>query len=566
MPPTPAATFCATLVDEWIRGGVRHVVVAPGSRSTPLALALAARSDVELSLFHDERAAAFAALGIGLATGHPAVLLCTSGTAAAEFHAAVIEAHQAEVPLIVCTADRPPELRDVGAAQTVDQIRLFGPAVRWFHDPGVPEAAQAPTWRAVAARSIAAATGSRPGPVHLNLPFREPLVGDAGALPEPRPSGSPWVRTIAGPARLDPAQLAAVVTILDRQRGVIVAGGGTAVRDAADAIHGLAAQLGWPVLADPRSGARVPKATTIAAFDSMLRHAGFAADHAPEVVLRFGTPPASKELAQWILRSEAVDVQVQAGESWLDPAHRSAVRIVADPARLCQDLQGQLVGASRTPWLARWRRAEQRAQAAIAGQLPSDGAISEPAVARALVEALPDAGQLVVSSSMPVRDVEWFAAPRDGVQVHANRGANGIDGVVATAVGVATGSGAPTALLIGDVAFVHDSAALIGLGRRSIDLTIVVVDNDGGGIFSFLPQATQLPPDRFELLFGTPHGTDLGALAAAHGLDFHELGTLGELSRLVRAPGVRIVRASTDRAVNVAIHERITTAVRAELG
>ena len=566
MPETPAATFCATLADEWIRCGVRHAVIAPGSRSTPLALALAARPELRIDLVHDERAASFLALGIGLATGQPAVLLCTSGTAAAEFHAAVVEAHQAEVPLVVCTADRPPELRDVGAAQTIDQTRLYGPAVRWYHDPGVPEWGQRATWRAVAARSVLDACGDRPGPVHLNLPFREPLVGEPGELPPARDGG--WVRRLPTTRTLTDEAVTELVGLLDVQRGVIVAGGGLEAGADAAAVHTLAEQLGWPVLADPRSGARTPRATTVAAFDAVLRHADFAAAHTPEVVLRLGTPPASKVLAEWIGRSGATEIQVQSSGTWIDPAHRLAVRISTGVGELCHQLDGRLRGATGTPWLARWRRAEHRAQQAIDRALAEMPALTEPEIARTLAAALPAGGHLVVSSSMPVRDVEWYAAPRDGLAVHANRGANGIDGVVATAIGVATGSGAPTALLIGDVAFLHDAAALTALARRSVDLTIVVVDNDGGGIFSFLPQAGALTPERFELLFGTPHGASIAGLAAAHGLAVTELGSRHDLQTWLGHPtaGVRIGVVRTDRSANVAVHDTVHRVVAHAVG
>ncbi|HKA02813.1 MAG TPA: 2-succinyl-5-enolpyruvyl-6-hydroxy-3-cyclohexene-1-carboxylic-acid synthase [Acidimicrobiales bacterium] len=561
MPITAAATFCATLVDEWVRAGVTDAVVAPGSRSTPLAIALADRAELRLHVHHDERSASFLALGLGLATGRPAVLLCTSGTAAAHFHAAVIEAHQAEVPLVVCTADRPPELRDVSAPQTIDQDHLYGSAVRWFSDPGVPEEGMRATWRSLAARAVDDAAGPRPGPVHLNLPFRDPLVGEPGELPPGRPDGWPWHATTTGPARLAVAELDALGAVLDTQRGVIIAGAG-----AGDprAVHRLASAAGWPVLADPRSGCRVPEPTTVAAFDTLLRHTGFAADHTPEVVLRLGQPPASKVLNQWLAGSGARQVQVAASPAWVDPEHSAAVRVVADPTASCTALEKRITGSTGTPWLARWQHAEARAQTAIDAVLAAHPEPTEPGVARALLATLAPGTTLMASSSMPIRDLEWYGAPRDGVRVLANRGANGIDGVVSTAVGAALGTGAPTALLIGDVALLHDSNGLLGLTGRDVDLTIVVVDNDGGGIFSFLPQATALPAERFEQLFGTPHGVDPAALAAVHGIPTCGWDGLGEVLKAGR--GARLVRVRTDRAANVVVHDEINRAVMAALG
>jgi 2-succinyl-5-enolpyruvyl-6-hydroxy-3-cyclohexene-1-carboxylate synthase len=405
--------------------------------------------------------------------------------------------------------------------------------------------------------------------VHLNLPFRDPLVGEAGPLPAARPSSmgarrSSWHGVVTGGDVAD-GQVDDLLAVLDRQRGVIVAGGGAGVPEA---VHALAEAAGWPVLADPRSGGRAPAPATVAAFDALLRHAGFAADHAPEVVLRLGQPPASKVLAQWLATSGAMQVQVSATPGWIDPEHSATLRVVADPAMLCRRLAERIRGASGTPWAARWRHAEARAQTAIDDVLSSHPEPTEPAVARAVVAAMPDGAGLVVSSSMPVRDVEWYGAPRRGLRTFANRGANGIDGVVSTAVGVALGTSTPTALLIGDVALLHDSNGLLGAGRRSIDLTIVVIDNDGGGIFSFLPQAS-LPRERFELLFGTPHGVDLTALAAAHGIESETVETAadvaGAVGKAMAGGGVRLVRIRTDRTANVAVHDEIHAAVCAAL-
>ena len=571
-PGVVQATFCATLVDEWIRGGVAHAVIAPGSRSTPLALALAGRSELAVHVFHDERSASFAALGIGRASGVPAVLLCTSGTAAANFHPAVIEAHQDDVPLVVCTADRPPELRDVGAPQTIDQTSLYGNSVRWFHDPGVADASMRSAWRSIASRSVLdarGATAARPGPVHLNLPFRDPLVAPAEALPPSRSDGGPWHRAAAGLPALDERQFAGLVTVLDQQRGVIVAGAG-----APAAVVALGERIGWPVLADPRSCARGPArevaapagstGPVVAAFDAVLRHPRFAVDHTPTIVLRFGPLPASKVLGQWLARSGARHVHVAATVGWSDPEHLVDHRVVADPAALCDRLSEQLTGGRGTPWLARWRAAETKAQAALDTVLAAHDEPTEPAVARAVTRSLPPGAALMVSSSMPVRDVEWFGLGRTG-PTYANRGANGIDGVTSTAVGIALADPSrPTALLIGDVAFLHDTNALVALRVRQLDLTIVVVDNDGGGIFSFLPQRSTLGTERFEQLFGTPHGTDPGALAAAHGLDVERVETIEELKRALTGPArgsVRVLVVRTDRDANVAVHDELNAAV-----
>ena len=556
---TTAATFCATLVDEWARAGVTDAVVCPGSRSTPLAVALASDPRIAVHVHHDERSGAFMALGLGLATGRPAVVLTSSGTAAVELHPAIVEAHQSAVPLVAATADRPPELQGVAAPQTIDQQHLYGGFVRWFVDVGVPSEETRGAWRSVGARSVAEALGAGgrgPGPVQVNLPFRDPLVGEPGELPAGRDTGRAWHTVVDDRSDLDDTAVDTLTEALDAVRGVIIAGRGAG----GAGVHALAEKLAWPVLADPRSGARVPARTTVAAFDSVLRHPRFAADHRPEVVLRVGEQPASKVLAQWLASSGAREVVVHRRGAWIDPDRTADLVVAADPSSVIAALAKRLAGsgASATPWLARWAHAEDAAQRAIDAALRESSGPTEPGVAREVMAALPEGSSLVLSSSMPVRDVEWFAAPRAGVEVFSNRGANGIDGVVSTAVGVALATRRPTALLVGDVALLHDSNGMLLASSRDIDLMIVVVDNDGGGIFSFLPQATSLAPDTFERLFGTPHGVDLIALAAVHSIP--EVASFGE------GTGVRIVRVRTNRAGNVAEHDRINRAVVAALG
>jgi 2-succinyl-5-enolpyruvyl-6-hydroxy-3-cyclohexene-1-carboxylate synthase len=546
---TPAdvqATCCATLVDEWIRHGVEAAVIAPGSRSTPMALAVADRPELAVHVVHDERAAGFVALGLALA-GRPALLLCTSGTAAANLHPAVVEAGLSDVAMIVLTADRPNELRDVGAPQTIDQTHLFGRSVRWFHDPGVPDVAAASSWRSLARRAVDHATR---GPVHLNLPFREPLLGRAGELPPRREHLEPRRARLA--LDVPSPELAA----LDHQRGVILAGGRSGVEP--ELVAQLAAATGWPVLVDPTSGL-AGRPGVIACADALLRHEGFASDHRPGLVIRIGRPAASKVLAQWIAGSGATVLQV-GGPGTIDPDHTVAATIDADDVAALSEAWR---GATGTPWAARWRSAADTVEGAIERWLAAGPELCEPAVARTVATHLPADAELVVASSMPVRDLEWFGGP--GARAHANRGANGIDGVVSTALGIALG-GRPVVALVGDVAFVHDAGSLTALSARSADLRIVVVDNDGGGIFSFLPQAERLEPDRFEQLFGTPHGTDVVALARAHGLDATTVTTRAQLVERITSGGPSVTRVATDRAENVRVHRELHAAAVAALG
>lgn len=537
--PSPSdvqATFCATLVDEWIGLGVRHAVIAPGSRSTPMAVAVTDRPELAVHVVHDERSAAFVALGLGL-DGSPALLLCTSGTAAANFYPAVVEANLSEVPMIVLTADRPEELRGVGAPQTIDQIELYGGHVRWFHDPGVPQVAGRHAWRRVAADAWAhAATG----PVQLNLPFREPLLGAARELPAPIDPPGPVRRA----RRLD-----AVPDGFDRQRGVILAGGRSGVE--AREVAALHEMTQWPILADPMSGMRQLDGVVTTA-DALLRHDVFAADHAPEVVVRVGRPASSKVLAQWGARSDALVVQV-GGPGRIDPEHN--VTAVCDIASL---LAASPAGATGTTWAARWQHAERRAAEAIERELASSAVLTEPGVARCVADNLPQRAVLTVASSMPVRDLEWFGGVN--ASAHSNRGANGIDGVTSTALGRAL-AGVTSVVLIGDLAFVHDANALVALAGRGADLRIVVVDNDGGGIFSFLPQADALAGERFEQLFGTPLGADIELLGQAHRIPTRTVTSVDDLAGQLGRPGPWIVRVPSDRDENVAVHRRLHAAV-----
>ncbi|MBW3574745.1 MAG: 2-succinyl-5-enolpyruvyl-6-hydroxy-3-cyclohexene-1-carboxylic-acid synthase [Actinobacteria bacterium] len=558
------ATFAATVVDEWARAGVRHAVVAPGSRSAPLALALAADDRLHVHVRLDERSAGFLALGIAKASGLPAVVLTTSGTAAVELHPAVVEASHAGVPLVVCTADRPPELQGVGAPQSIDQTHLYGRAVRWFCQPGPAESAAAPTWRSTASRAVAEALGPPPGPVHLNVAFREPLVADAGPLPPGRAEGAPWHRR----AEVDHPVgdgLDAVAELVGGRRGLVVAGAGAG--DPA-AVHELAAALAWPVLADPSSGARLPRPATVAAFDAVLRHRPFAEHHRPEVVVRLGAPPASRVLAEWLAGAGATEVLVDPDRSWLDPGRGAALSVVAAPGPWCRALAAAGAVPADPAWSQSWAGAEAAAQLAIGGALERHPGLSEPGTARVLSEALAPGSTLVVSSSMPVRDLEWYGASRTGLRVLANRGANGIDGVVSTAAGVAIATAGPTALLVGDLAFLYDVNGLLGLAASGLDLTMVVVDNAGGGIFSLLPQAELLAPERFEQLFGTPQGVDVAAVAGAYGIPATAVGHADDLRTALaqRGGGVRALVVRTDRSANAELHRRIHAEVAASLG
>ena len=546
-PEDVQASFCATLVDEWVRGGLRAAMIAPGSRSTPLAVALMSDPSVDVSMFLDERSAAFAALGWGMATNSPSLVLCTSGTAATHFHAAVAEADLSGVPLLVITADRPPELRDVGAPQTIDQSDLFGKKVRWFHEPGVADSAATSSWRSLASRSSAFTVGASPGPVHLNLAFREPLLGEATLE-----NDTVNRRSSLGRLVLDDSLVDDVVERWSGRRGLLVAGRGSA---SAQALHRLSAALGWPLLAEPRSGAQ---SRSILHYDSIVR----AADPSltPEVVVRFGEAPSSKVLGRFLAESGAEQWHVSASGRPFDPDHRVAESVRCDPDSLVAAVVDS-VRPAPTEWASEWQRRDDAARTAFAALDTLDGDVTGPRVARHVVSGLPAGSNLVVSSSMPIRDVEWFAGDCSHLRVFASRGANGIDGVIATAIGVASATGRPTGLLIGDVAFVHDASSLAGLSRRGVDLRIVVTDNDGGGIFHHLPQKATLDGGVFETLFGTPHGTDIASLGGAFGVDSVSVNDMAGLRARLGTAGPSITVLRTDRERDVAEHRRLHASI-----
>jgi 2-succinyl-5-enolpyruvyl-6-hydroxy-3-cyclohexene-1-carboxylate synthase len=573
----PSTAFATVLVDELIRCGLREAVIAPGSRSAPLAMALhaaaAPASELRLHVRIDERSAAFLALGLAKASGNPVAVLCTSGTAAAHFHAAVIEADESGVPLIMLTADRPPELRGTGANQTIDQIKLYGDAVRWFCEAGVPEdrPGQVAYWRSLACRAWSSAAGNGavfPGPVHLNLPLREPLVPDGGALDwrEPlagRPDGRPWTRIAAV---RDVAGLQPALELDWTERGVVVAGDGAA--DPAAAAR-LAAEAGWPLLAEPSSGARHGP-VALSSYEFLLDAAEFTAAHAPDVIVSAGRPGLTRGQLALLRRGTARHVVLaQAPDRWLDPA------------RTATDVTGRLVlrhlpSAHGRPtdsdWLRSWLTADSAARAAADAVLAAAGTLSEPMLARDIGAALPADALLWVASSMPARDLDRHLTPRADVRILASRGTSGIDGMVSAAIGAAlahqAAGGGPAAALLGDLALVHDAPGLmLGPLEPRPDLCIVVVNNDGGGIFSTLEQAAFA--DSFERVFGTPHGADFSALAAAAGLPYLRLSDAGDLGAALTGSGIRLVEVCTDRSdgakLRAAMAQASTAAVAAAL-
>jgi 2-succinyl-5-enolpyruvyl-6-hydroxy-3-cyclohexene-1-carboxylate synthase len=549
--------FC----DELARCGLEHACTSPGSRCTPIVLSLAREPRIRCWSHVDERCAGFFGLGAAKASGRPVAVACTSGTAAANLAPAVIEASHARVPLIVLTGDRPPELRDLGAGQTIDQLKLYGDAAKWFFEVGVHDASpESLRWmRTLACRSYWTAISGRPGPVHLNFPLREPLVLDR-PLPEDgtaRADDRPYL-VFDAPAPRTPAggrhPFGRIVIVAGQDRD----------QAAAQRLASFAERAGIPLLADPLSGARRGPAA-IAHYDLLLRDREFTAAHDPEFVIRVGDLPTSKPLRAWLAGLGTAQIAIDPDGVWHDPAAVVGIRVQAPYRALLDALADADVIAADDAWLASWRAADAVAADAIADVLGDE--LSEPQVARALSEWLPPQGTLFVASSMPVRDVEAFfprceRAPR----VLSNRGANGIDGTVSCAFGAAA-TGERVVLLIGDVALAHDIGGLLAARRLKLAITIVLLNNDGGGIFHFLPVAGER--DAFEEHVATPHGLDFSRAAALYGLSYEHPASVGDLRETVRhalaSDTTTIIEVTTDREQNLALHRRVADAVSERL-
>lgn len=563
------ALWCSVLVETLVRLGARHAVTCPGSRSTPLTLALARHPGIEVTPVLDERSAAFFALGLGKRTRRPAILVCTSGTAGANFHPAVIEAWESGVPLLVITADRPPEMRECRSGQTIDQQKLFGDHVAFYHELAAPEPAL-PMLRYLRQTTAHAWQRAQGGPVHLNAPFRDPLP--------PLPDG----RTGAVRRALKPGQFFAGLTVtarptaavvlddalgaLRRKRGVIVAGYAGPADPAAYAanVGRIAAALGWPVLADALSPARhfdryVPHLVT--AYDPVPRDRRLAAALQPEAVLVLDNWPTSKALRQWLGALDLPGVVISPATQNPDALHGRMRRV---PAAVEDVVAGEPFTGSPV-WTALWNRAEQLLRRGLTTGARRTG--FEGGIVPVLADAVPAGTAVFVANSMPVRDAEYFWPPNDrGCAVLCNRGANGIDGTLSTALGVAQAGGAAV-LLAGDLAFLHDSNGLLLRPEFRGSLTVVLVNNAGGGIFNHLPIAEFEPP--FERLFATPQQADFARLCAAHGVahmrvkDFVQLGRL--LARLPRR-GIRVLEVRTDRRKDAAWRKKLFADVSARVG
>lgn len=579
MDRTNANTALASaFVEELARGGVRHAVLSPGSRSTPLALALWRQPEIEATVIVDERSAAFFALGAAQATGAPVAMLTTSGTAAANLHPAICEADESAIPLLALTADRPPELRGVGAGQAIDQLKLYGSSVRWFCEVGTHEADDDGLlhYRATACRALAAARGEpRPGPVHLNLPWREPLapVAVEGAVSATDPlalegrDGRPL--TAVTQIDLEPSQFLldeVAGHIADSRSGVIVAGRQLDPELREPLAH-LARAAGFPILAEPTSQLRCgphDRSHVVTAYDLLLRDERFRGTALPDLVLRFGEMPTSKPLRSWLAGSGADQLVVDPHAGWNEPSRRAAAILRADPVELAAGWAARLEGKERgAPDI--WLDAERAARGAIESELERAGEPTEPGLHLALGRAHRDGDLVYTASSMPIRDQEAFlpAGEADSLFL-CNRGANGIDGLISSGIGAAHVSGRPTTIVCGDLGLLHDVGGLAALRDVETPVRIVAIDNDGGGIFGFLPQESSLKSDEFEALLGTPRGVSAAKAADLFDLPHRRLDALADLPDALAA-GTGLIEVRTDRHANVEAHEQLAKRVHAAL-
>ena len=578
-PTNPNTALCSALCEELARSGMRRAVICPGSRSTPLALALERNPAIETTVVLDERSAGFIALGTALASNLPVAVLTTSGSAAANLHPAVVEADEAGVPLICISADRPPELRGVGAGQTIDQIKLFGDAVRWFSEVGTHDADDAGLlhMRTVGCRAYAHAAGDpRPGPVHLNIALREPLAptpvpGAVTATSELALRGrgaGPLTRVMRGLGELEPEAVEGLASsIAAARRPLLISGLNRNGGRLGHSVARLAEEIGAPILAEPTSQlrwGRHDRSRLITTYDAIARSAP--TELRPDLVVRVGEMPTSKALRQWLGSTPDLRQVVIAPEAdWKEPTKTAETIVRTDPEKLLEDLAGRLaVLPQRDEWCTRWREIDASIGAAIAVELDPQISTTEPGVWPALSQVLADGDRIYCASSMPIRDLEAFMPGGDGeVRFFSNRGANGIDGQISSAIGIASDCLGTTYAVLGDLAFAHDQGALAGL-INTPRLRLIVIDNGGGGIFGFLPVSDSITASEMERLFTTPSGLDPAALAEVHGLRVSQPDTQGDFEAAL-AGDSQLILLRTNREENIELHRRINQTAAAVL-
>ncbi|WP_082233530.1 2-succinyl-5-enolpyruvyl-6-hydroxy-3-cyclohexene-1-carboxylic-acid synthase [Halobacillus massiliensis] len=557
---TNLSRYITHFADQFVDSGVKDTVISPGSRSTPLALAFKEHEEMNTWLNLDERSAAFFALGLAKAKQNPVILVCTSGTAAANYYPAIVEAYYSRVPLIVVTADRPHELRDVGAPQAIEQMNMYGSYVKWFHDLALADEKLLFYVRKQASRAVLEATSEQEGPVHINVPVREPLVPDF-TMEGLWSNGAPSLPVPAkGETKLSDEQVKRFKElVLSDQKGLIVCGPQTDMK-LPEALTNLASKAGLPVFADPLSQLRTgkhDKLNIIENYDSLLKGEDVK-NLRPDYIIRFGAMPVSKAYLKWIQKHESqiTHYVVDKNSSYREPAGVATHFIWCDPRLFSEQLSSEFeAGSAVNTWLDTWQNFNITAKEEMLRDPEEE--LNEGHAVVYLSEAIPDQSILFIGNSMPIREVDsFFMSSPKSIELMANRGANGIDGVVSSAIGAAA-SGKPATLLIGDVSFFHDINGLLAAKQMNIDLTVVVINNDGGGIFSYLPKVGE--NEHFEELFGTPLGIDFTGIVETYGGDFQRVtsweGYKKALSRSYNEKGLQVIEVVTSRETHVEFHK-----------
>ncbi len=567
-------SYVAAFVGELAQRGLKHVVISPGSRSTPMAMIMAEHPNLKIRMHVDERSAAFFALGMAKALQEPVVLLCTSGTAAANYYPAIIEAKYSRVPLIVLTADRPHELRDTGAPQTIDQIHLYGKMVKWFVEMAPPEQSETMLRyaRTMAARATATATEVPFGPVHLNFPFREPLVPNIAKadLFKVNERVDRYVNVRAGKRVLASEEYEQIAQMLNTSKRGLIVGGPLEVENFAIPVLSLAKKLQYPILADPLSQLRSSGHEWIAlidTYDTILKNEEAKAALKPDVIIRFGSMPVSKPLAIFLKENRDIpQLVIDGGGGWRDPEMHAADIIYCDETTLCEELLPLIKKNEDNDYLTLWSNLNVLVRERLADVLAGKE-LSEGKVFALLHKLLPDGATLFVGNSMPIRDLDtFFHQTNRKIKLMGNRGANGIDGIVSTALGAGTVS-QPLYLVVGDLTFFHDLNGLIASKLYEIKMTVIVINNNGGGIFSFLPQASH--PQQFEKLFGTALNLNFGHAVKMYDgqyeliSDWDHFREAFEKSQTTK--GLHVLEVTTDRTENVNEHRHLWTSVSREI-
>lgn len=565
--------YIANFVDELAKSGLTEVVISPGSRSTPLAMTFMEHPDIRQWVIIDERSAAFFALGMAKKNKRPVVIVCTSGTAAANYFPAIVEAHYSRVPLVVLTADRPHELRDVGAPQAIEQLKLYGDYVKWFNEMALPEADQTMLAyvRSKASRAVHMATEGNSGPVHLNFPLREPLIPDFEIKDLWGSQTTRYHAVSDGKKRLDSEQIQALCNRLKgKGKGVIVCGPQDR-EDLPERIVHLASLLKMPIIADPLSGLRSgmhSKKHVIEGYDAFLRNDTIRKQLKPDYIIRFGAMPVSKAYlfyAKEHHNAEQFVIEEHMGHR--EPAGNRTEFIYADPALLCEDLLLALEDRDRdATWFAQWEKMNQITKKHL--QAKTNGRLTEGEAVRCLFDVLPENNTVYVGNSMAIRDVDtFFLTTAKQLRVLANRGANGIDGVVSSGLGAAAVNGSPVTLLLGDLSFFHDLNGLLAAKQYHVNITILLINNNGGGIFSFLPQVNH--PDHFEALFGTPVDIEFEHAIKMYGGNYCQVTQQTDLQRALeksyQEKGLAVIEVNTDREQNRQWHRERWQAIETEI-